>query len=339
MAHLMLPNSELIVGTSFGDHSTLRELAASGDAAVLFPAEDTRDIDEMAPSERPRTLVVVDGSWQEARKLLNRNPVIRNLPRVGFTSDRTSHYRIRKEPEPHCLSTIEATVEMLGRLENAPSKFTPMLEAFDYMVDVQLAHWQSAEQRSRYGKRRDFDRRRVLRPLTDRVESLVIVTAEANVHPNETAEKGAPELLQLVARRVSDRSTFEAVLKPLRPLGPDTQEHLELSDESLNSGEPRAEALARFRRFLRADDVLVTWGTFPLDLLAREDVDVAESLDLRLVAANWFRRRPGAITTLLSELSLIAANQQVEGRAGRVLEQADALVRGFIVAASENGVD
>src|SRR5262245_58378018 len=62
MAHLALPNSELHEGLSFAG---LEALAADDTAAVLFPGP--------APAiaaPPPRTLLVVDGTWPQARKIV-----------------------------------------------------------------------------------------------------------------------------------------------------------------------------------------------------------------------------------------------------------------------------
>ena len=44
------------------------------------------------------TLIALDGTWWQARKLLNLNPGLAALPRVAFTPRRLSDYRIRRQP-------------------------------------------------------------------------------------------------------------------------------------------------------------------------------------------------------------------------------------------------
>lgn len=136
LAHLALPNSELHVGFAFGDHPVAAKLAAG--AALLFPGPGALDPAAL-PAGPPRTLVVIDGTWSQARKLLGANPALAVLPRIGLVPAQPSRYRIRREPAAHCLSTVEAVVETLGRLECDGTRFLPVLRAFEYLVATQIA--------------------------------------------------------------------------------------------------------------------------------------------------------------------------------------------------------
>ena len=136
LAHLALPNSELHVGFAFGDHPVSAKLMAG--AALLFPGEGALDPTAL-PAGPPRTLVFIDGTWSQARKLLVANPALAALPRIGLAPTQPSRYRIRREPAAHCLSTVEAVVETLGRLERDGARFLPVLRAFEYLVATQIA--------------------------------------------------------------------------------------------------------------------------------------------------------------------------------------------------------
>ena len=79
LAHLCLPGSELHVGVDFDDDRQVRAAlggSAGGDADrpayLLFPGPHAIDLAEVA-LQAPITLVVVDGTWWQARKLLKRN--------------------------------------------------------------------------------------------------------------------------------------------------------------------------------------------------------------------------------------------------------------------------
>src|SRR5262249_27529561 len=93
MAHLSLPNSEMHVAMG-GE-----QLELADDAAVLFPSDDAVDVAHL--DKPPSTLVVVDGTWSNARKVVNRSPRLRALPRISLNPDRPGNYRIRKEPKPN----------------------------------------------------------------------------------------------------------------------------------------------------------------------------------------------------------------------------------------------
>src|SRR6266568_3568897 len=129
MAHLALPNSELHEGFSFAG---LEALVRDPTAAVLFPGPDS------PPTPPTRTLIVVDGTWPQARKIIRRNPLLARLRRFTLTPARPGAYRIRREPTPDCLATIEAVVEVLAILEGDRERCAGLLEAFTFMVERQL---------------------------------------------------------------------------------------------------------------------------------------------------------------------------------------------------------
>ena len=162
LAHLGLPNSELYVGLAFGEHPVSATLVA--DAALLFPGDGAED-PEALPDGPPRTLVVLDGTWSQARKLLLANPALAALPRIGLAPTRPSQYKIRREPAAHCLSTVEAVVETLGRLERDDTRFLPMLRAFEYLVATQIA---CADRASPHWHRRRAARRELLEAQASR---------------------------------------------------------------------------------------------------------------------------------------------------------------------------
>jgi DTW domain-containing protein YfiP len=320
MAHLSLPNSELHQGVSFEDHARVRELARAEGTALLFPGEGA--IDPAALRGRPpSTVIVVDGTWSEARKVVRRNPFLQALPRLAFTPERPSTYRIRAEPSVECVSTIEAVVHLLGALTGSPERFRPILTAFDEMVDLQLA-----EQARRDGpprrQARPSQRPRVdlpLEALRARPADVVALYAES------TSVSGVPggdpgELVVLSATRPLTGERFEAVLAPRRPLDPEVPIRLELEAERLLGGEPLAAALARFRAFLRPDDLYCGWGPYALRLLTAEGAPRRDFADVRLALARRLRRRPGGVEQAVRLLGQAALPAPIgTGRAGRRL--------------------
>ncbi len=296
MAHLSLPNSELHVALDPEEIPGLIEKLNQPGTALLFPAEDATDVEAL--QTRPKTLVVVDGTWDNAKKLFLRSPLLKSLPRIGFVPPAPGNYRIRKEPAEHCLSTIEAVAVVLEKLERAPGRFTPMLAAFNRMVDLQLGFIERHDGQSRYEhpRRRNVKGKSPLARLKAAAGSLVVTFAEANAWPRDAAPiDGYAELLQLVAHRLSDGERFEALLKPISALSPAAPLHLGVSAEQLLGGEDRTAGIARWKAFVKKDDVICTWGRYPIDLLRGEGVAPASSMDLRAVLSQQLHRRPGAV--------------------------------------------
>jgi DTW domain-containing protein YfiP len=139
LARLALVNAELHRGVRFGEASEPRALAALPGAAVLFPCEGATPATALS-GRPPPILFAVDGTWQQARKMLAQNPWLGALPRVSVDAGRPSGYAgLRKEPGEIHLSTLEAVALALAALESDAARFAPMVEAFHRMVALQLA--------------------------------------------------------------------------------------------------------------------------------------------------------------------------------------------------------
>ncbi|MBX9714871.1 MAG: DTW domain-containing protein [Pseudomonadaceae bacterium] len=139
LAALGLINGELQVGEQFADlASWLADPAYQ--ACLLFPGDDAQPLATVAASasERPLLLVVPDGTWRKARKLLYLNPLLAALPRVCLPTGLESRYRLRKAPMAGALSTLEAIVVALEALET-PQSFAALLQPFEALIDGQIA--------------------------------------------------------------------------------------------------------------------------------------------------------------------------------------------------------
>lgn len=317
MAHLALPNSELHEGVSFDGHPAVEALAQQPGTVVLFPSPEARPLETYLDAP-PANLVVVDGTWPLAKKVIKQSRVLSRLPRIGFVPSRPGNYRIRKEPAEHCLSTIEAVVEVLGRLEQDPTRFSPMLRAFELMVDRQIACARARVGPSRHKLHKGPPRPRVPRTLLERKADLVVVYAEANARGRDQRTY-PPELVHLVAERIASGERFEAVVQPRYPLAENTPFHLELSAEAILAGEPVGSALDRFEAFLRPSDVLVGWGVFWWNLLKAERPFSREIIDVRRAIADVLRDKPEGPEDGARRLGREGLSPSGQGRAGRRL--------------------
>jgi DTW domain-containing protein YfiP len=137
LAALGLNNARLIVGEVFEDLPGLLDQPGY-QARLLFPSDDAQPLQAYTPVDQPLLLVVPDGTWRKARKLLYLNPLLAALPRVTLAEGAISRYRLRKAPGPGALSTVEAIVLALQTLE-APTSFEPLLRPFEALIDGQIA--------------------------------------------------------------------------------------------------------------------------------------------------------------------------------------------------------
>lgn len=331
MAHLSLPNSELHIGVSAKGNPALEAACAQPDVAVLFPSESATDVDQLA--QPPKTLVVVDGTWSNAKKVVEKCPILSKLPRLKFFPDQPGNYRIRREPDEHSLATIEATAFVLEVLEKAPRRFTPILSAFDAMVEKQLDYIRSSQANSRHKFRRTRNTARVDPLEVLRGRSLVVVFGEANAWPLCDPLRPLPddpELVELAAERVATGERFRKLLRPVRPLGPRVPSHLDVTAERILSAEPREDVFAAWRSFVREDDLFIGWGRFCGDLLAREGHALPQFVNLRSVIASLHEGKPGSVEALAEKLGAT-----LSAGGGRALRRLEAL--GFVTRAALEG--
>jgi DTW domain-containing protein YfiP len=323
MASLCLPEAELHVGVRWDDSAPLAR--ALRDPArtpiLLYPGPGARDILREPPSG-PVVLVVVDGTWSQARTVVRDNPVLQALPRYAFATPEPSQYRIRREPRAEYVSTIEALMHVLGALEGDPARFRSLLDPLRAMVDAQLT-CQALSPRRRQREPRAA-RPRVCRlpaALVDRFADLVCVVGEANAWPYRTAATNPPdELVQWVAHRVATGETFAMIAAPEQPLSPSTAYHSELSEDELRGGAPRGELFARYAKFSRPTDLLCAWGDHGIGLVtAAGAVLHAEKIDLRAHARHALAQKLGSLEAYAARLALPPPAPLAGGRAGRRL--------------------
>ncbi|MCD0504017.1 tRNA-uridine aminocarboxypropyltransferase [Bordetella petrii] len=139
LAVLGLNNACLHVGRQF-DARLWRQPGCR--ACLLFP-EDGAEVlaagGTGAPDAGPpRLLVVLDGTWRQARQMLAAHPGLAALPRVTLPGTAASQYRIRHAGLPQALSTIEAVALALDALE-APARYSALLAPFEQLVAGQIA--------------------------------------------------------------------------------------------------------------------------------------------------------------------------------------------------------
>jgi DTW domain-containing protein YfiP len=149
LTHLCLPTSELHVGIGFDDHAAVQALCADGGnfCVLLYPGLQARNLSqgEFSAAElvnRQLVVFLLDATWACARKMLKLSPSLQRLPRVMFTASAPSRYVIKQQPQAGCLSTLEATHEVLLCLERAGLDHyalpTQLLGLFDRMQQFQI---------------------------------------------------------------------------------------------------------------------------------------------------------------------------------------------------------
>lgn len=150
LTRLALENAEIHRGVRFGSDPRIEEIAAAPGAAVLFPGEGSAPLADLS-GDPPPYLIVVDGTWTQAEKMLRLNPALAGLPRLSLSPGRPSGYgALRREPAEGHLPTIEAVALALGALERDAARFEPMVAAFRRSVALQLEFAAGERRRPRH---------------------------------------------------------------------------------------------------------------------------------------------------------------------------------------------
>jgi len=168
MSHLSLKNSRLIVGHDYTKNKELNQLLADPGlhCVMLYPGRLASNLTPMSRQERsdlipPRkrlAVIVIDGTWSTARKMVHLSQNLKTVPRVCFTPPSPSNFRVRQQPRAECYSTIEAihhTIDLLGPscgFATEARKHDSLLYVFDQMVNrqLELAHCGRPSRRKYY---------------------------------------------------------------------------------------------------------------------------------------------------------------------------------------------
>ncbi|RYF26612.1 MAG: DTW domain-containing protein [Comamonadaceae bacterium] len=175
LLHLCLAHSRLEVGETFEPAALAQWLAAPAGAAqapgaagsrpapmhavLLYPPAAPGAVQDPAlPLQAPPALpahwldelaalriVVIDGTWRKSRKMLYKNPLLQQLPRLPLTDLPASCYGpLRKAHAAHQLSTLEATCAALAQVEGDAARYAPVLAAMHGWL-AQQQRWQAGD--------------------------------------------------------------------------------------------------------------------------------------------------------------------------------------------------
>jgi len=320
IARLCLPGATVRVGIDFSDDEVVQAAIASGQAHVIYPGPEARDVESVPPGQ-PMTLILVDGTWGQAQRLLKANPALTRLPQLRFTPPEESAYNpIRREPASHCMATIEALAHVLGYLEGDRERFQTLLRPFYAMVDTQVRYAQSSTgSRHRLHSRRNNRTPRSPIPpvLRERQADILCVHGEANTWPRQAPTRHPAEIVHWLARRPATGESFEAVIAPRRGLAPTTAFHINLASGALLAGESWEAFAARWQAFLRPTDLIVSWGHFPVTTLAADGLVLpGPHYDARTLAGAVLKKRTGTVEDCLPRMQIPAPGSCGAGRGG-----------------------
>jgi DTW domain-containing protein YfiP len=320
LVHRALTNSRLLV-----DHtaSLAVKLRFNARAALLYPALNAELISDLPSHRRPEQLVILDGTWHHTKTFMRDIAVLRNLPRYRLAPATPSRYRIRREPAATSLSTVEATVAALRVLEPETIGLDQLVEAFNCMVERQLAH-PKAENGLRCHKRRNRTLGNIPLALLGGLENVVVAYGETT--PRASRGDHALRLpVYWVAERLVTGEHITCAIRSPTVLPDALLGHFELTRKDLLVAVTLDEARASWASFLRPDDIVAVYNQSVADLLAQLGAGAGRCLVLKSIALHPHRRH-GTLEDLARAERLLITPAKHPGRAGRRLANVKALV-------------
>jgi len=103
----------------------------AGKAALLFPQTDREDGPKSSISAFD-TFVILDSTWQQARKMYNQSSYLKKMPKVSLDAAPDSRYQLRRNQLEGGLCTAECVIELLKQTQQY-SHAKKLHEEFDLM--------------------------------------------------------------------------------------------------------------------------------------------------------------------------------------------------------------
>jgi DTW domain-containing protein YfiP len=136
LAAAMLEGARVRVRGARDATGAVTEPLPPGRRLALFPREGARVLGPEDASEAT-VLLVPDGTWAQARRLLLRDPELRAAEPVALPPVAPTRYALRRNRREGTVSTLEAIAGALGVLEG-PEVEAALLAALDRFVERAL---------------------------------------------------------------------------------------------------------------------------------------------------------------------------------------------------------
>lgn len=133
-APVVLSNSAVFIRGQKESPLDMNQAIKSGyHNVLLFPSPQST---VLTPSllesiQEPVNIIVPDGNWNQATKMVKREKQMAALPHVHLNIDKPTRYRLRTAAHAHWISTFEAITRALGIVENAE-----LQKRLEYFFDV-----------------------------------------------------------------------------------------------------------------------------------------------------------------------------------------------------------
>lgn len=157
LAHLCLPQSEILMGIDFTQNERLNSLlhderyvpllmypsplAVTADSPVL--KEKLYDNPPQGMQKKIPLVLIIDSTWFCSKKMLKLSKNLFDITKLSFKEAYKSIFTFKTEPAEHCISTIESCYYLIKEMQEAslaPKDIDPepLMDVFKKMIQFQL---------------------------------------------------------------------------------------------------------------------------------------------------------------------------------------------------------
>lgn len=107
-------------------------------AWLVFPSDEqhlAQPLTLPTATDAKILLIILDATWQEARKMVRKSPWLSQLPRIAITPQQTSNYALRRNQQPGHLCTCEVGIELLNLLQQ-PQAAQQLQTYFNHFINT-----------------------------------------------------------------------------------------------------------------------------------------------------------------------------------------------------------
>ena len=104
---------ERILWERVNPNKDLTQLIENNEAVLLYSKGETSSAVSSAVIEEYENIIIIDGTWQESKKIFNQSAYLKNAPHFTLKTANGSLYKLRANQPKGGLCTIECIIEVL----------------------------------------------------------------------------------------------------------------------------------------------------------------------------------------------------------------------------------
>ena len=105
----VMPDVKIVIWQRTEPDQALLKLISEGETALVFQQENAIHSDNVSQF---KNFILIDSTWQEARKIYNRSPYLHDLPCIQLSIGKQSRYNLRRNQLDGGLCTAECAIEL-----------------------------------------------------------------------------------------------------------------------------------------------------------------------------------------------------------------------------------